>query len=55
MEGTITETQKSNPCMPNKCPWGRPVKIVPCSLEEVMSEQLANELQNKEDKPQTVG
>lgn len=52
MEGTITESQPPNKPSPWSKPaaWGKPqTTVTPCSLEDVMSEQLATELQQKED------
>ncbi|XP_036159972.1 serine/threonine-protein kinase RIO3-like [Myotis myotis] len=34
---------------PNKCPWATPQKTISCSLADVMSEQLAKELQLEEE------
>jgi len=52
MEGTLSETPTStqNPANPwgKPSPWSKPVQTTPCSLEDVMSEQLASELQQKE-------
>ena len=56
MEGTITESpisptnawsQKSTPVT---SPWGNKVEVIPCSLEQVMSEQLASELASEENR-----
>lgn len=58
MEGTVTESHpqvKPSPwSTPSASPWGKPTTtttatVTPCSLEDVMSEQLADELQQKED------
>ncbi|XP_029446987.1 serine/threonine-protein kinase RIO3 [Rhinatrema bivittatum] len=39
------------PGWPQKCPWGAPATVViPCSLSDVMSEELAKELQQEEEK-----
>lgn len=51
MEGTVTETQRPNSwgqTQTASSPWGKTKNVVPCSLEEVMSEQLAGELQQTE-------
>jgi len=52
MEGTLSETPTitQNPANPwgKPSPWSKPVQTTPCSLEDVMSEQLAGELQQKE-------
>lgn len=55
MEGTVTETPvKPNSWSTSSSPWGKPqATVVPCSLEDVMSEQLASELQEKEESLQT--
>lgn len=34
---------------PSKCPWATPQKTMSCSLSDVMSEQLAKELQLEEE------
>lgn len=60
MEGTVSEnpvpTQtiapSTNPWAKKSTPWGRSPPVVPCSLEEVMSEQLAADLQDKEGWPE---
>jgi len=51
----VTEAQpviKPNPWgtpnLPTATPWGKPQTSLPCSLEDVMSEQLATELQQTE-------
>ncbi|KAL4217649.1 Serine/threonine-protein kinase RIO3 [Mactra antiquata] len=47
MEGTITEAPQTNAVTTS--PWSKSVNVVtPCSLEDVMSEQLAGELQEQE-------
>lgn len=57
MEGAVTETLtpvKPNAWSTSSSPWGKPqTPVVPCSLEDVMSEQLASELQEKEESLQT--
>ena len=52
MEGTLTEAQstpRSNPWGKPTSPWGQKVEVAPCSLEDVMSEQLASQLQKEEE------
>lgn len=54
MEGTLTEPTRDS-ASPWKqpagsSPWGKPTAVVPCSLEDVMSEQLATELQIEEER-----
>ncbi|XP_041360666.1 serine/threonine-protein kinase RIO3-like [Gigantopelta aegis] len=50
MEGTITENPLTTSnawaktSTPVSSPWGKKVEVMPCSLEDVMSEQLASEL-----------
>ena len=34
---------------PTKSPWGKTPSVVPCSLSSVMDEEVAKELQAKED------
>lgn len=51
MEGTVTESPKPNPwdkAQTGSSPWGKTTEVIPCSLEDVMSEQLAGDLQQKE-------
>ena len=59
MEGIVAEGHTQTLVKPS--PWGKAVQsspwgqstnqnAAPCSLEEVMSEQLASELQQEEDK-----
>ncbi|XP_073088180.1 serine/threonine-protein kinase RIO3-like isoform X1 [Manis javanica] len=42
------EPGSAAPWGPSKCPWGTPQNTVSCSLADVMSEQLAKELQLEE-------
>lgn len=52
MEGTVRNLANSEPVSALGCsqasPWGKKMPAVPCSLEDVMSEQLAGELQAEE-------
>ncbi|XP_046584241.1 serine/threonine-protein kinase RIO3-like [Haliotis rubra] len=60
MEGTVSEnpiptqtiTPSTNPWAKKSTPWGKSPPVVACSLEEVMSEQLAADLQDKEGWPE---
>ena len=53
MEGTLTESTAEAQSHFNRSsggsPWGKTTSVEPCSLEDVMSEQLASELQSEED------
>lgn len=53
MEGTLTEVtgESAKPWSKSTggSPWGKTSPVVPCSLEDVMSEQLATELQTEEE------
>ncbi|XP_027702892.1 serine/threonine-protein kinase RIO3 isoform X2 [Vombatus ursinus] len=42
---TTPEPRPGSAWGPNKCPWGTPQNTISCSLADVMSEQLAKELQ----------
>ncbi|XP_074056175.1 serine/threonine-protein kinase RIO3 [Macrotis lagotis] len=42
---TTPEPRPGSAWGPNKCPWGAPQNTISCSLADVMSEQLAKELQ----------
>lgn len=45
----LPEPGLAAPWGPSKCPWGTPQNTVSCSLADVMSEQLAKELQLEEE------
>ena len=53
MEGTLTEATQEAQSHFNRStggsPWGKTTAVTPCSLEDVMSEQLATKLQSEEE------
>ena len=45
-KGEIAVVNNTGP----KCPWGQPASSTPCSLTSVMDEEIAKDLQSKENK-----
>ncbi|ESO86056.1 hypothetical protein LOTGIDRAFT_129978 [Lottia gigantea] len=45
----IPKSQTSAWSAPPKSPWGQPTPVIPCSLSDVMSEQLASKIQSDQE------
>ncbi len=56
MEATVIDNSAATPqrpspwAAPTGSPWGQKAVVMPCSLEDVMSEELAKDLQEKEER-----